>query len=289
MSSSKNTIATVAVMITIMMVMTASLVQASATGAVKKTTRWYDLERVGYGFGHFKAEHGKSYATASEEATRKAHFESNLQTILEHNRRPGMSWKLGVNHLADRSPDELKALRGYRRPKTSDSVATGVPHIRSQTSAGAAALLPTSIDYRTKGAVTPVKDQGQCGSCWAFASTQAVESFWYLKTGKIMDLSPQQVASCSEIPPSCLVQGNGGCDGSSQVVAFSSLMRNGGLTSEWVYPYNSGDGTNYKCKFRDNTTVGALVTLSNYSVVKSNSHDDLMDALANKGPVAITV
>eukprot|EP00760_Papus_ankaliazontas_P003828 PhM_4_TR11656/c5_g1_i2/m.16415 len=104
-----------------------------------------------------------------------------------------------------------------------------------------------------------------------------------------MDLSPQQIASCTPIPPSCLVQGQGGCEGSSQVVAFHFLMQNGGLTSEFRYPYNSWNGTDYKCKYADNRSTDALVQLSNYTVIKTNSHDDLMDALANKGPVTVSV
>ena len=105
----------------------------------------------------------------------------------------------------------------------------------------------------------------------------------------MMDLSPQQIASCTEIPIDCLNPGTGGCEGSSQVVAFAAIIANGGIVSEWTYPYVSWSGTDFACKFPGNKTVKPVVKLSNFSVITPNSYDALMDAVATQGPVTISV
>jgi len=268
---------------------------ASLSGRVASLhTRWHELEPLNYGFEDYKIEFGKEYADASENLVRRAIFEKNLARILHHNRQ-NSTWKAGVNYLTDRTSDELLALRGYRGAMKYDSRVSSrrstlqapVPrHIRHTPLAD----LPTSVDWRLKGAVTPVKDQGRCGSCWTFAATETVESSWFLKTGQLLDLSEQQVASCTPNPHSC--GGTGGCEGGTPEVAFQGIIDFGGHASEYTYPYVSWNGTDYQCRLNGSDPYFHFVPaarLSSYVTLPANDQNALMTAVASIGPIAISV
>ena len=93
------------------------------------------------------------------------------------------------------------------------------------------------MDWRTKGVTTPVKNQGGCGSCWAFSATEVFESAVAIQTGSLLTLSPQQLVSCAPNPDEC--GGSGGCQGSTQWLAFNYTIAAGGMTSEAQYPYTA--------------------------------------------------
>jgi len=285
------------VLLLIAIVAISSAAEARSSSTVRLAslhTRWHELEAVGYGFEHYKAEWGREYASPQEEAARKAIFESNLEKILAHNRQTS-TWKAGVNHLTDRTESELKALRGYKRTLNwhpdvvarRSRLAAPVPrHLREMR----AADLPASVDWRTKGAVTPVKDQGQCGSCWTFASTSTIESAWFLKTGVLQDLSEQQIASCTPNPQDC--GGSGGCEGGTAEVAFQGVIDYGGHASGWLYPYLSWNGTDYMCRLNGSDPTfqfSPSAMLSSYVALPTNDQNALLAAIATIGPIAISV
>jgi len=137
--------------------------------------------------------------------------------------------------------------------------------------------LPTSVDWTKKGAVSPVKDQGQCGSCWAFSTTGSVESAWFLSNGSMVSLSEQQLVDCS------VKQGNQGCDGGLMDYGFQYVIDNGGLTSESEYPYTA-TGPN-KC-----VALGdpVFANISSFKDVPANSETALMSAIAQQ-PVSVAV
>ena len=145
--------------------------------------------------------------------------------------------------------------------------------------------LPTSVDWRDKGVVTPIKDQGHCGSCWTFAATECLESKVAIDTGLLFTLSEQEFVSCVENPEQC--GGTGGCEGATMELAYEYAMANG-LVTEWTTPYTSYNGDDGKCPLTDLTPLRSA-TISGYEVTKSNDYDSLMQAVATTGPVSITV
>merc|ERR1711963_1100015 len=137
-------------------------------------------------------------------------------------------------------------------------------------------MAPSSMDWRQYGVVTGVKDQGQCGSCWSFSATGALEGAWARAGNSLISLSEQQLVDCSR------PYGNAGCNGGWMDSAFEYIRDNGGIEAEAAYPYTARDG---HCKAVGNN----VATLSSYVDVRSGSESALQDAVANVGPVAVAI
>ncbi|KXJ80679.1 hypothetical protein RP20_CCG023928 [Aedes albopictus] len=153
----------------------------------------------------FKGRHGKRY-NGTEEHRRRGNFNMNKARIDSHNRRHdhgGASFRMGTNKYSDMSPEEFaQTMNGFKH-------GGAVDQRTRQARVTVAATAVTSIDWRTKGAVTPVKDQGLCGSCYSFSALGALEAQHFNKTGKLVNLSEQNIVDCT------LSYGNNGCDGGS--------------------------------------------------------------------------
>jgi len=216
-------------------------------------------------FFSFVKEFNKQYPT-EEVFDRYNTFKANLELINAHN-NGSSSWKMGVNQFADLSPTEFKAFLGLKPRDNS--------YIRSQNLATfSSPAASNDIDWVAKGAVTPVKDQAQCGSCWAFSTTGAVEGAVQVKTGRLTSVSEQQLVDCAGS------SGNQGCNGGLMDDAFNWIISHRGIGSEASYPYTARDGT---CK-----DVPSVSTISAFKDVQQGSEDALMNAL-NMQPVAIAI
>jgi len=189
--------------------------------------------------------------------------------------------KEGVNHLSDWTEAERKNLRGYKvahrgakRVQVDEEISIDIK------------ALPVSVDWRTKGIITDVKDQGQCGSCWSFGAAETLESYWALATGNLVVLSEQQILDCTLNPNDC--GGTGGCGGGTGELAYAEIIQQGGLTTEALYPYASYDGSNFPCQFSNKTTP-PVAKMTGYKNIPSNQYAPVLAAVANVGPLDITV
>ena len=266
-------------------VLVAALLLASAAPFVDAAPKWHQLE--GYTFDQYKKDFNKVYS-GSEEAVRRAAFEARLAEIKEHNsRHPAPSWRKGVNKMTDMNEVELKSLRGAMRHSDQGlQYVSGNLKSTMREYVPSGNVIPASVDWRNKGVLTAVKDQGQCGSCWAHASAEAIESQMALKTGQLYVLSQQQITACVPNPNQC--GGTGGCSGGTAELAYDYLSSTNGITEEWMYPYTSYFGDVAAC-ITNTTIVKPFVKINGYTLTKRNDATALMDAIAHSGPLAISV
>jgi len=218
----------------------------------------------------FKTQHEKLYADETEEVARRAIFERNLAIIKKHNKLYSaglVSYDIAVNKFADMHISEVLG-GGLKMPafKSEPVYVSGKD------------LDLGHKDWRKlDGVVTPVKDQGQCGSCWAFSATGSLEGQWKLKKNESVSLSEQQLVDCSG------GYGNYGCDGGWMEYAYNYIAKAGGIESEKDYPYKAYDGS---CKFEKSKVVS---TDRAYHFISSGNEKELTEAIANVGPIAIAI
>ncbi|XP_047495305.1 procathepsin L-like isoform X1 [Penaeus chinensis] len=222
---------------------------------------------------NFKAEHGRHYASPQEERYRLSVFEQNQQFIDDHNARfenGEVTFTLQMNQFGDMTSEEFTAtMNGFLNTPTRRPA--GILRADDDET------LPEKVDWRTKGAVTPVKDQKQCGSCWAFSTTGSLEGQHFLKDGKLVSLSEQNLVDCSG------KFGNMGCMGGLMDQAFRYIKANKGIDTESSYPYEAQDG---KCRF-EASNVGATDT--GFVDVEHGSESALKKAVATIGPISVAI
>ena len=153
-------------------------------------------------FLDFVSKYDRVYGNPEERALRSRIFERNLAKIRSINSNPNYTWTAGVNHLADRSNDEMANLKGYSRSMARSLMASSSigPQVVPRLSPS---QLPASVDWRDKGVVTPVKNQGGCGSCWAFSTAETMESAVAIASGQLLEFSEQQLVDCAPNPNHC--------------------------------------------------------------------------------------
>jgi len=206
-------------------------------------------------------------------------FANNDDLIEEHNAK-NLPYTLGHNKFSHLSFEEWKLEVRLGLDKPSNESSANVHAAPADVSA-----LPASVDWTTQGAVTPVKDQGQCGSCWSFSTTGALEGAYKLKYGNLVSFSEQNFVDCDNLS-------NGGrdhgCNGGLMDNAFDWASKNGGVCTEEAYPYVSGTTkTAGTCNQSKCTKVAAVAPKSHTDVTK-NSDAALMSALAQQ-PVSIAI
>ncbi|CAN0921705.1 Senescence-specific cysteine protease SAG39 [Linum grandiflorum] len=218
-----------------------------------QATARYTLPEAALRLRHeqWMTRYGRVYDSPAEKEARFRIFEDNVAFIDSSNAVGDKSYKLGVNQFADLTNDEFKASRnGFKGHMCSPQHG---PFRYENVSA-----VPTTMDWRKKGAVTPIKDQGQCGSCWAFSTVGSVEGIHQLKTGKLVSLSEQELVDCD-------TKGEDqGCSGGN-------------------YPYDAADGT---CNANKEGSSAAKIT--GYEDVPANNEGALMKAVASQ-PISVAI
>jgi C1A family cysteine protease len=212
-------------------------------------------------WSHWKTKNNKKYGT--EDQYRLSVFYENYQKVMTHQKNPSKTYNLGFTKFMDLTNDEFKARY------LSTKVVANQSHVKILPTANA----PASVDWRTKGAVTDVKDQGQCGSCWAFSTTGSLEGASFLAGKGLQSFSEQQLVDCSTS------EGNQGCNGGLMDYAFTYVEANG-ITLESEYPYTAVDGT---C-----SATGGDFKISSYVDVAAGDVDQLAAAVVNQ-PISIAV
>ncbi|XP_065011976.1 cysteine proteinase 1-like [Musa acuminata AAA Group] len=226
-------------------------------------------------FTSFMSRFGKTYADEEERSHRLKVFKANLRRAARHQRLDPTAVH-GITKFSDLTPAEFRsAYLGLRRQTPASSHQAPILPTND---------LPTDFDWRDHGAVTGVKNQGSCGSCWSFSAAAALEGANFLATGKLESLSEQQLVDCdhmcdSDEPDAC----DQGCNGGLMTTAFQYLLKSGGLVREEDYPYTGSQRST--CKF-DKSKIAASV--QNFSVV-SIDEDQIAANLVKHGPLAIGI
>lgn len=224
-------------------------------------------------FERFVRHHGKDYDNDTVLSERKRNFLHNYRFINSMNRK-NLGFKLAINHMTDFSGDEMRRMRGLLR-RDANRFNGGLPFEKTKHSLSS---LPANWDWRLLGAVTPVKDQAICGSCWSFGTTGTIEGVYFVKTGKLLKLSQQQLIDCS------WAEENNGCDGGEDFRSYDYIMKAGGLATEDDYGHYLGvDG---KCH---DGQVKKSIQLQGFYNVTQNDPQAMRLALFNHGPVTIAI
>ncbi|KAJ1698811.1 hypothetical protein LUZ63_007323 [Rhynchospora breviuscula] len=218
-------------------------------------------------FEKWISDYGQVYKSATEKLERFQVFKANYEFIESVKNRPGLTYSVSLNKFADLTNKEFLQRYATYKPQTASKVST--PFMYANLTA------PTSIDWRSLGAVTPIKDQGSCGSCWAFSAVASIEGINKIRTGSLISLSEQELVDC--------VTTCWGCNGGYEYYGFDWVAKNGGITTEANYPYTQTQGACAYSKISDHAA-----TITGYQHVTAYSESALMNAVANQ-PVSIAI
>ncbi|XP_033328261.2 uncharacterized protein LOC117221420 [Megalopta genalis] len=222
-----------------------------------------------YMFEKFLREHNKTYSSVEEKQSRFEIFKRNLKLIEELRDAEQGTAKYGITMFADLTPKEFKAnYLGYRPNLKHENA---IPFLEAKIPD---IDLPPKFDWRDRRVVTPVKNQGACGSCWAFSVTGNVESQYAINHGKLLSLSEQELVDCDKY--------DSGCGGGEMENAYRTIEQLGGLELETDYPY---DARNEKCHFNDSKAVVKVVDARTIS----SNETDMAKWLVKNGPISIAI
>lgn len=259
-----------------------------------------DEARLAEAFSGFKRRFGKVYASEKEELQRRNHFQNSFKMVTDHNRKEseagpgqGRGFRMGLNEFSDMSDEEFQA-QVLMAPQDC-SATQGKRYARAQdhqaADQDADPSLPSHVDWRERGVVSEVKNQGHCGSCWTFSTVGCLEAHLALKydAWRAPRLSEQQLVDCAQ------AFDTQGCEGGLPSHAFEYIRSAGGLSTEFSYPYTAKDGP---CHFNKSGTpetvpfephsAGIGVEVPGGSVnISQGDENSLKFFLATKGPVSV--
>jgi C1A family cysteine protease len=218
---------------------------------------------------HWMNEHSKAYN--GDEAQRFSIFKENVNLVYAINAQD-LGFQLDVNEFADMTPTEMAAQYTGLKPK---SLWGDLPYLGRHNYTGE--VLDDAVDWSTKGAVTPIKNQGQCGSCWAFSTTGSLEGAWEIASGNLVSLSEQQFVDCDTV--------DSGCNGGLMDNGFKYAEANA-LCTEESYSYTARKSPT--CQASSCTVGIPKGGVTGFKDVASNSEQSLMSAVATQ-PVSIAI
>ncbi|KAF4516387.1 hypothetical protein B566_EDAN008510 [Ephemera danica] len=225
----------------------------------------------------YMKKYGKTYTSQFARDAHKKKYTETKNMVEEHNKRydNGLeSYRMGLNNFADMLPSEFRARLTTRSASNQKDRQTSLLKQSYSREQSTRISVPESIDWRKLGAVTDVKDQKKCGSCWAFATTGVIEGQLFKKTGQLISLSEQNLVDCS--------RSNEGCCGGYVYKAYNDINSTiGGLVPSKLYPY---EGKRDDCRFQPDQSV---VKVLRYTEIEFGNEIELKEAVANIGPIAV--
>lgn len=229
-------------------------------------------------FENWSKEHGKRYSSEQEKQYRFKVFEDNYDYITQHNNMGNSTYTLSLNAFADLTHHEFKAKYLGLSASANDLIRLNRGGLSPFGESGAVGTndIPSSLDWRKKGAVTNVKDQGSCGACWAFSATGAMEGINKIVTGSLVSLSEQELVDCDR-------SYNSGCEGGLMDPAYEFVVKNKGIDTEKDYPFQARDGTCNRNKLNRH-----VVTIDGYRDVTRGNEKELLQAVAAQ-PVSVGI
>jgi C1A family cysteine protease len=230
-------------------------------------------------WAEFKHKFQRKYASPAEEASRRATFEHNMAVAAKHQARNPQA-TFGMNDLSDKTEFEMKRLRGLRAD-AAQHFATMQRTVGVDASLRGAASFPQEIDWRTKGAVTPVKNQAQCGDCWSFSTTGNIEGQWFLAGHDLVSLSEQELTSCDTT--------DDGCSGGLPWNAMYWMLNNtqGWITTESAYPFASASGYAPACSLSSSMPKAAQI--DGVTILPTGDEKYMAQWVSERGPLSIGV
>jgi len=240
-----------------------------------------DVAEVNTLFEKFVHKNERFYS-GPERAKRFEIFRENVEKARHYNAITRDS-VYGVTKFSDLTEEEFKGMY-LMKPRTPEQLRKTAPAGTEFLTSYKTKDLPDTFDWRPKGAVTPVKNQGACGSCWAFSTTGNLEGQAFMKTKKLVSLSEQNLVDCDhecvqyEGQESC----DDGCNGGLMWAAYQYVQKNGGINTEDSYPYEGVDGD---CRYK-NSTIGAKVT--GFKMLPTKD-EDIAAYLVENGPIAVAL
>ncbi|KAL9239186.1 hypothetical protein vseg_013529 [Gypsophila vaccaria] len=201
-------------------------------------------------------------------------FKENVKHIHNVNQLD-KPYKLKLNKFADMTTHEFKTMFAGSKIRH-HSMLQGLRPATDRSIIDTVVQAPSSVDWRSRGAVVPIKDQGQCGSCWAFSTVAAVEGINQIKTGNLVSLSEQVLVDCD-------TKENQGCNGGFMPSAFDFIVKKGGITTEDIYPYKAKDGRCNKSKMN-----AIKASIDGYQLVPENDEAALLNAAAIQ-PISVAI
>jgi len=236
-------------------------------------------------FLNFQSDFNKVYQSEQERNERFHNFQKNMEKIKQLNFQ-SKNAVYGVTKFSDYTEEEFRSKVLSRRPRISSSFVDLNFEVANFSVCAASFRFPEmctgsleNVDWRQKGVVTEVKDQGECGSCWSFGTTGDIEGGWFLAGNKLIPLSEQMLVSCDYT--------DYGCGGGLQSTAFEFIMKVGGIESEEFYPYTSGSGDSFKCHMNKKRFVA---NISSWVQVSQNKDEaKIAEYVQKNGPITIAI